>query len=146
MGIMFFTLGMWSKRFRIGLRSQAEEKKRLMQEKTGKLKGNYGEEYAQDDENPLGSPEDGASPVASSPTSPAASRPVSAQPSRPASSQASRPATAGATGTSRPASAAPAPQDVPEEEAPPVDEEAPPVDEESPEEPEHANDDEPAEV
>ena len=85
--IMFFTLGMWSKRFRIGLSAQAEEKKRLMQEKTNKLKGKPGEEYAQDDENPLGSPEDGASPAASSPTSPAASRPVSAQPSRPASSQ-----------------------------------------------------------
>merc|ERR1712240_257022 len=109
-----------------------------MQEKTNKLKGKPGEECAQDDENPLGSPEDGASP--------AASRPVSAQPSRPASSQASRPATAGATGTSRPTSAAPAPEDVPEEEAPPVDEAAPPVDEESPEEPEPANDDEPAEV
>jgi len=137
--IMFFTLGMWSKRFRIGLRSQAEEKKRLMQEKTGKLKGNSGEEYAQDDENPLGSPEDGASPVASSPTSPAASRPVLAQPSRPSSSQASRPATAGATGTSRPASAAPDPEDVPEEDSPPVDEE-------TPEKPEPVVDDEPAEV
>ena len=73
--IMFLTLGMWSKRFRIGLRSQAEEKKRMMQEKSGKPGGEENLE-----EKPLGSPEDGATPAASSPTSPAASRPVSAAP------------------------------------------------------------------
>ena len=108
--IMFFTLGMWSKRFRIGLRSQAEEKKRLMQEKT---RGKQDAEM-QDDENPLGSPEDGASPAASSPTSPAGSRPASAVESA-VSRPSSRPATAGATGTSRPTSAAPA-EDIPEEQ------------------------------
>merc|ERR1719266_2542400 len=76
--IMFLALGMWSKRFRIGLRSQAEEKKRMMQEKSGMPSGGGGEETS--DQKPLGSPEDGATPAASSPTSPAASRPVSAAP------------------------------------------------------------------
>merc|ERR1712018_555344 len=99
--ILFLTLGMWSKRFKIGLRSQAEERKKKMQDKMG---GKQGEIYANEDENPLGSPEDGTSPSTSSPTSPASSRPVSAHPSRPATSG-SRPATACPTGTSRPASA-----------------------------------------
>ena len=103
--IMFFTLGMWSKRFRIGLRNQAEEKKRMM---AGKPSGEEDNE-----EKPLGSPEDGGTPAVSSPTSPAASRPATATPT-------SRPATAGATGTSRPSSAVltedPEIVDTPEEE------------------------------
>ena len=63
--ILFLTLGIWSKRFMIGLRSQAEEKKNKLNKK-------------KQDEAPLGSPEDGASPVTSSPASPAASRPGTA--------------------------------------------------------------------
>ena len=47
----------------------------MMQEKSGKPGGEENLE-----EKPLGSPEDGATPAASSPTSPAASRPVSAAP------------------------------------------------------------------
>ena len=69
--ILFLTLGIWSKRFMIGLRSQAEEKK-------NKLNKKKQEEAHQEDEAPLGSPEDGASPVTSSPASPAASRPGTA--------------------------------------------------------------------
>merc|ERR1719150_1526834 len=107
--IMFFTLGMWSKRFRIGLRSQAEEKKRMM---AGKPSGEEDNE-----EKPLGSPEDGGTPAVSSPTSPAASRPATATPT---ATPSSRPATAGATGTSRPSSAVltedPEVVDTPEEE------------------------------
>ena len=69
--ILFLTLGIWSKRFMIGLRSQAEEKK-------NKLNKKKQEDAQQEDEAPLGSPEDGASPVTSSPASPAASRPATA--------------------------------------------------------------------
>ena len=69
--ILFLTLGIWSKRFMIGLRSQAEEKK-------NKLNKKKQEDALQEDEAPLGSPEDGASPVTSSPASPAASRPATA--------------------------------------------------------------------
>jgi len=120
--ILFLTLGMWSKRFRIGLNSQAEEKKRMMQEKRDMMAGKGGEKYEEDaDDEPLGSPEDGkslagASPASSRPTTaaPESSRPAtSASSSRPATGvPTSRPATAGSTGTSRPVSAAPTPDDV----------------------------------
>ena len=65
--IMFLTLGMWSKRFRIGLRSQAEEKKKMMLMKQG-------ENYAEDQEALQKTDEDTishstASPVSSRPSS-----------------------------------------------------------------------------
>ena len=130
---------MWSKRFKIGLRAQADEKKKRMQDKMG---GKQGEAYTNEDENPLGSPEDGASPSTSSPTSPASSRPVSSQPSRPATST-SRPATAGPTGTSRPASASePVEEVIDEEPSPANDDENPPEPEADP----PVEEDEPAEV
>jgi len=120
--ILFLTLGMWSKRFRIGLRSQAEEKQRMMQEKRDQLAGKSSQNYEEnDDAKPLGSPVDGKSLAGTAPTSPVSSRPTSAAPesSRPASAssrpatapQGSRPATAGSTGTSRPVSAAPNSED-----------------------------------
>jgi len=135
--VLFLTLGMWSKRFRIGLNSQAEEKKRMMQEKRDKLAGKSSEKYEENaEEKPLGSPVDGKSLAGTAPTSPAMSRPTSAAAeasrpatasSRPATAPKSRPATAGSTGASRPVSAAPPPDDEeqtvpeenPEEEAPP---------------------------
>jgi len=119
--ILFCTLGMWSKRFRIGLNSQAEEKKRMMQEKRDALAGKSGEKYEENaDEAPLGSPVDGKSLAGTAPTSPVSSRPASAvadasrpatASSRPATAPKSRPATAGSTGASRPVSAAPPPDD-----------------------------------
>merc|ERR1711874_319526 len=129
--ILFLTLGMWSKRFRIGLNSQAEEKKRMMQEKRDKLAGKSSEKYEEDgEEKPLGSPADGKSLAGTAPTTPSSSRPASAAPdaSRPATAVASsRPATAGSTGASRPVSAPPQPDDeeptVPEENT----EEDPPI-------------------
>merc|ERR550517_817093 len=135
--VLFLTLGMWSKRFRIGLNSQAEEKKRMMQEKRDKLAGKSSEKYEENaEEKPLGSPVDGKSLAGTAPTSPAMSRPTSAAAeasrpatasSRPATAPKSRPVTAGSTGASRPVSAAPPPDDEeqtvpeenPEEEAPP---------------------------
>merc|ERR1739844_545694 len=77
--IMFLTLGMWSKRFRIGLRSQAEEKKRMMQEKRDQLAGKSSQNYEEnDDAKPLGSPVDGKPLAGTAPTSPVSSRPTSA--------------------------------------------------------------------
>jgi len=123
--ILFLALGVWSKRFMLGLNAQAEEKKRMMAEKK---KG--GGEVGGDTE-PLGSPED-----THSLNSGGGSRPGSAvvavvagteedPPESEAPPPGSRPATAGATGTSRPTSAAPPPseEDPPQEELP-VDEEA----------------------
>lgn len=106
--ILFCVLGMWSKRFKIALNAQAEEKKRLMEEKKKKMGGGGGGP-AEAEEEPLGSPEDGKSLA-----TPSLSRPVSAAPEDTAPSPedpeapvvGSRPATAGATGTSRPVSAA----------------------------------------
>jgi len=139
--ILFLTLGWWSKRFRIGLNSQAEEKKRMMQEKRDKLAGKGGEKYEEnDDDQPLGSPVDGKSLAGTAPTSPVSSRPATAaaessrpatatESSRPATAApSSRPATAGSTGTSRPVSAAPqaddveqpVPEEIPEEEEAPI--------------------------
>ena len=128
--VLFLTLGMWSKRFRIGLNSQAEEKKRMMQEKKDQLAGKKGDKYEETSEDqPLGSPVDGKSLAGTAPTSPASSRPASAaqEGSRPATAVAlSRPATAGSTEASRPATAAVSPDDEgqqvsndnPEEDAP----------------------------
>lgn len=130
--ILFLALGVWSKRFMLGLNAQAEEKKRMMEEKKRKMAGG-----GETDADPLGSPEDGKS-LASNLNSPAASRPASAvatppegdnvPPEEEAPPPGSRPVTAGATGTSRPTSAQPeAPQDdapedaleeTPEEETP----------------------------
>ena len=104
--ILFLALGMWSKRFKIALNAQAEEKKRMMEERK---KGG-----AAADSEPLGSPEDGGTPATSRPASavapptdgtPADDPPLDDPPldDPPAGS---RPATAGATGTSRPVSAA----------------------------------------
>merc|ERR1719434_451582 len=120
--ILFLALGVWSKRFMLGLNAQAEEKKRMMAEKK---KG--GGEVGGDTE-PLGSPEDthslnsgggsrpGSAVVAGTDTSPEESE---------APPPGSRPATAGATGTSRPTSAAPLSSEVdPPQEELPVDEEA----------------------
>merc|ERR1719297_316091 len=69
--VLFLTLGMWSKRFRIGLNSQAEEKKRMMQEKKDQLAGKKGDKYEETSEDqPLGSPVDGKSLAGTAPTSP----------------------------------------------------------------------------
>ena len=124
--ILFLALGMWSKRFKIALNAQAEEKKRMMEEKKKKMGG--GEAGA--DTEPLGSPED----THSLNSGGGASRPGSAvaTPSEEPDGEApvedpevpppgSRPATAGATGTSRLASAA---QPPPGEDEPPVEEDA----------------------
>ena len=40
--VLFLTLGIWSKRNRIGLNSQAEEKRRMMKDKRDKLAGIWG--------------------------------------------------------------------------------------------------------
>ena len=75
--ILFLTLGLWSKRFMIGLRSQAEQKRNKLSKR-------------QEEDAPLGSPEDAASSRPS--TAAPGSRPASAAPgSRPASAPAPPP-------------------------------------------------------
>merc|ERR1719234_2251332 len=118
--ILFLALGIWSKRFKIALNAQAEEKKRMMEEKKKKMGGGEG------DTDPLGSPEDthslnfgGGTPASSRPGSavatPSEDPPVEDSEAPPPPG--SRPATAGATGTSRPTSAAQPP--TPEDDTPP---------------------------
>merc|ERR1719237_1858094 len=114
--ILFLALGMWSKRFKIALNAQAEEKKRMM----GGAEG---------DTEPLGSPEDthslnsggGGSRPGSAVATPSEDAPVE---DSGAPLPASRPATAGATGTSRPTSAAQPPPEADEPDEPPVEEDA----------------------
>ena len=124
--ILFFALGWWSKRFRKALNDQAEEKKKMMGDKGKEPK------VVETDTEPLGSPEDGqseagTSPVLSRPASAVATPPEEVEAPPPEEDEApppgSRPATAGATGTSRPASGV---QPPPEEEETTV--ESPPED------------------
>jgi len=122
--ILFLALGMWSKRFKIALNAQAEEKKRMMEEKKKKKMGG-----AEGDTEPLGSPEDthslnsggGGSRPGSAVATPSEDPPVEDSEAPP---PASRPATAGATGTSRPTSAAQPPPEADEPDEPPVEEDA----------------------
>ena len=83
--IMFLLLGMWSRRFRLALSSQANEKRNKMQQ--------YGAK-ADEDDTPR-----------TALTTPASSRPASPASSRPATAAGSRPASATSKPSSRPASA-----------------------------------------
>lgn len=104
--ILFLLLGVWSKRFMVGLHSQAAEKREKLQKmKEIKGGGTKYEDSVASDKVALGSPDDAnskpstaaPSPASSRPASPATSRPVTAATSRPATAAASRPTTAAAS-------------------------------------------------
>lgn len=115
--LLFLVLGMWSKRFRQGLSSQAEEKRRQLENLKHRGSSIAEESPSTAQTSPTSSQP--ASPFGSRPSSPVESRPVTAARSRPAtavesrpgSSAGSRPASSGGSGpdtaaTSRPATAA----------------------------------------
>lgn len=104
--ILFLLLGVWSKRFMVGLHSQAAEKREKLQKmKEIKGGGTKYEDSVASDKVALGSPDDAnskpstaaPSPASSRPASPATSRPVTAATSRPTTAAASRPTTAAAS-------------------------------------------------
>merc|ERR1712115_604935 len=59
--ILFLTLGMWSKRFRLGFMAQAEEKKKMEEKKKAMIGDKAADTESTEDTQPLGSPEDGKS-------------------------------------------------------------------------------------
>lgn len=114
--VMFLLLGMWSRRFRKGLSSQAEERKRKRLESMMKYGGDDNASDTMDiipstaQTSPSSSRPSSAfgsrpaSAAASRPTSPTKSRPASATESRPVSAVISRPASGVSKAASRPSS------------------------------------------
>lgn len=146
--VLFLLLGMWSKRFRLALTSQAEEKRKRLQAKYMDDEDEAGDESIASPSTAQTSPASSrpasalatsrpasaaASPATSRPassTSKAGSRPASSAskpPSRPATGAGSRPASGASKAASRPATAvAEAPEEIPEAD-PEVDAEAPEI-------------------
>merc|ERR1712200_392651 len=125
--VLFLLLGMWSKRFRLALTSQAEEKRKRLQAKYMDDEDEAGDESIASPSTAQTSP---ASSRPASSTSKAGSRPASSAskpPSRPATGAGSRPASGASKAASRPATAvAEAPEETPEAD-PEVDAEAPEI-------------------